>query len=244
MAKKIEKLNTYTALKHIREQEGLSSGEKAVLFALASRMNQDGTCYPGLELLAQDSGYKNAKTASKIINQLQSKGLLHIEARNKGYGKKQTNLYSFPFLNNDTQVTVTDNPLEGKELQKWILSLVCNFIGGKLTHKALAKFWYTLRDQFFPDIPKATLGQYDQKALNDILSWCNDAENSPGTYVTLCAIGFGAAHWHFIRANIKQNEGYAAKPPKHLSPVAIRDNFDSIYEYTKKEFYPTADDYG
>ena len=72
---------------------GISFSERAVLAALASRIDESGCCYPGLDCIAADVGGVSRQTVSKAIKGLEGKGLLAIVgSRSKG-GKGRTNLY-------------------------------------------------------------------------------------------------------------------------------------------------------
>ncbi len=230
--KKEYQFDLYAANAWVREQE-LAAGLKAILYALVTRMDQNGTCFPGLGRLAKDSGFKHDKSVSRNIAILKDMGLVKVQARNKGYGKKKTNLYSIPALNTKFKNFITEETLEGSSIKIWLEEVVGAFNHKVITYHVLAKFWYTLRDQFNPSLPQNKLSKYDVAAIREILRWCvlkkYDEETDPQqkSFRVLATLGFAVAYWEDLRPFVDATSG-ESKLPKHPTPVACRDKFQCI----------------
>lgn len=72
---------------------GPSPTERFILLALAdSASNSNGTCWPGLELIASMTGYSK-RTVIANINSLANRQLISIVERRDEQGRQRTNLY-------------------------------------------------------------------------------------------------------------------------------------------------------
>ena len=72
---------------------------KLVLLKLADRANDDGECWPGMDVVAQACGVCE-RTMMRYIDKMEQIGLLKRDKRKSESGKQQTNLYT---LNLDYQ---------------------------------------------------------------------------------------------------------------------------------------------
>lgn len=71
----------------------LSPSERFVLIALAdSASNTDGTCWPGLDLIAQLTGYSR-RTIISTISSLADRHLIAVIERRDQQGRQQSNIY-------------------------------------------------------------------------------------------------------------------------------------------------------
>lgn len=242
--KKENQFDLYAANAWVRELE-LPSGLKAILYSLVTRMDHNGTCYPGLSRLAKDAGYKHEKSVSRNIAILKYMGLVKVQARNKGFGKKMTNLYSIPALNTKFKNFITEETLEGSSIKIWLEEVIGAFNHKEIAYPILAKFWYSLRDQFYPSLPKHPLSKYDAGAIKEILRWCvlreEDDETDPQqkSFRVLAILGIAVAYWEDLRPFVDAISGQS-KLPKYPTPVACRDKFDFIDYWLKTEFSETC----
>jgi uncharacterized phage protein (TIGR02220 family) len=66
--------------------------EKLILLALADHANDDGRCWPGMERVAQKTGFTR-RAVVKSVKSLQAKGILRVTNRAVG-GLKKSNVYT------------------------------------------------------------------------------------------------------------------------------------------------------
>jgi len=238
--KKIKQFDLYYTLAWIRSLD-LTIGEKSIMFALASRMNRKGTCYPGLEKIAEDSGYAHGKSVSPILQKLKDKELLTIKARNKGYDNRKTNLYSFP--NQNSNESIIEENLKKEDINKWIKKLVGNFSDNKLTFNSVSKLWFLAIEQLRPNLPRFKLSKYEVKAITDIISWCSDKQYKRNgikfiNKQILYSMAYSIKDWDTIVIEYQKNNSYEniAKNPTLPSFV---NNFEDIYSRSK-EYYPDS----
>lgn len=69
-----------------------SPTEKLILLALADHANDDGSCWPGMERIAEKTGFTR-RSVINSVKTLQEKGMLGITKRATG-GFKKSNLYT------------------------------------------------------------------------------------------------------------------------------------------------------
>jgi len=229
---KFEQFDLFKALSWIRDLNA-KSGEKAILYALATRMDKKGTCFPGVKRLAKDAGYSNEKSVSRIISILAKKEFVAVQARNKEHSKKQTNIYSFPIFHDIAETVLSVNQLSEDEQTQWAINLIKKFLKNKtVSYKKLAKFWYLLRDEYYPILPKNPLSKYNQKAMQEIVGWCNNDEAELESCTVYSVFYFGVSQWDSLRNKLPKMAahefGTKAKLPEHPTPVAFRDNFELI----------------
>ena len=62
----------------VRELEGLTATDKALLYALASRADDKGDAYPAIPRLMIDSGIATERTLRKTIKRCEQSGVLHV----------------------------------------------------------------------------------------------------------------------------------------------------------------------
>ncbi len=67
----------------IARGSGLSANAKLVLLALSSRANKKGTCFPSLELLAEDADMSKS-SAQRALRELRDQGIIDWEQRRAG----------------------------------------------------------------------------------------------------------------------------------------------------------------
>ena len=79
-------------------RQRLKPPAKAVLVALADMAGADLTCYPGMKLLAEMTGYSE-KTVERAIDDLEAGGLIGRERRNGRGGYRTSNLYRLALPN-------------------------------------------------------------------------------------------------------------------------------------------------
>ena len=94
----------------------LDKSAKTVAYALASRMNRAGCCWPGKARLAADTGY-SVRTMDRAVRRLEQAGLVDVRRR-----PPAPNLYTARLPRHHDGVTpspVTDNPvtMTGEELE-------------------------------------------------------------------------------------------------------------------------------
>lgn len=65
----------------------ITSTEKFVLVCLANRCNDNNSCFPSLEKIAQDTGF-SARTAHRAVKALQEKGFIKARQRFMANGPK------------------------------------------------------------------------------------------------------------------------------------------------------------
>ena len=74
--------------------QGLKPTEKLILVILANYADENGSCYPSHQHLADIVGLKDQKGVQKIIKQFKERGLLTIEPRyNEKTGGQTSNRY-------------------------------------------------------------------------------------------------------------------------------------------------------
>ncbi len=230
----------YAANDWIRDLD-INSGEKAILYSLASRMNREGFCYPGLQRLAKDAGYRSSKSVSLVLSRLKEKSLIQVTPRNKGHGIKKTNLYSFPQLEFLTKIFVTSAQLEDAELEIWLANICSCFNHKNMTFNIFAKFLYTLREQFYPEFPTHKFSKYDASAIKELRNFCNP-EYTAGkppleiSYEILHTLGVSYAEWERVRDLVKKHN-YHASLSKLPTPVSILHNFSDI-DFIVLEHWP------
>lgn len=83
-----------------RDLRGLTAGEKAVLFALASRHPQ---IRPSIETIAGDAGLSVARCVRRILRSLEAKGLITISM---GGGRNKASHYQLHLVNPDSNAGV------------------------------------------------------------------------------------------------------------------------------------------
>lgn len=72
---------------------GLSPAERFILIALAdSASNQDGTCWPGLDMVGRMTGYSR-RTVISTISSLADRQLITVIERRDQQGRQQSNVY-------------------------------------------------------------------------------------------------------------------------------------------------------
>jgi Helix-turn-helix domain len=88
-------------VRFVLERRDLTAPQKAVAFAMAWHAHEDGSgCYPSMDTLARESGYKSRRGVQLVVRSLEKKGLIAaLEGYSKGgLGKalgKATTRYSF-----------------------------------------------------------------------------------------------------------------------------------------------------
>lgn len=75
------------------EVQGISSGQKFVLVALADFADPSGECFPSHKTLCKRTGIKQLKTVREHIAALESAGLLERVMRHDQGGRITSNLY-------------------------------------------------------------------------------------------------------------------------------------------------------
>lgn len=80
------------ALNWAFQQRVGSVGLKATLVALANFADEDGTCFPGRDLVAEITD-QSPRSVSRQINQLADLGVLSVERRSRDNGSRATNRY-------------------------------------------------------------------------------------------------------------------------------------------------------
>lgn len=83
---------------------------KLVLLKLADRANDDGECWPGMDVVAEACGVSKASMI-RYIQKMEEMGVLSVERRKSEEGKQQTNVYR---LNMDYVPGVNLQPGEGE----------------------------------------------------------------------------------------------------------------------------------
>ena len=73
--------------------QGLKPTEKLILVILANYADENGSCYPSHQHLADIVGLKDHKGVQKIIRQFAERGLLTIEPRYNASGGQTSNRY-------------------------------------------------------------------------------------------------------------------------------------------------------
>ena len=73
--------------------QGLKPTEKLILVILANYADENGSCYPSHQHLADIVGLKDHKGVQKIIKQFKERGLLTIEPRYNASGGQTSNRY-------------------------------------------------------------------------------------------------------------------------------------------------------
>jgi DNA-binding MarR family transcriptional regulator len=124
---------SHAAIRWARSIRGLSLGEKLVLIMLADHASETGTCFPSLQLLADDTGLAKP-TVSVITRSLADQGLISIRrtgrsseySLNSEFSQPELTVqesitqssgslnseFSEPELDNNLQLTVIEPPLE------------------------------------------------------------------------------------------------------------------------------------
>ena len=93
----------------IHDVHGLTPTSKFVLVILANYADQDNSCWPAHQHIADLVGIKNKKHIGKIIRELSKKGFLTINHRYKKDGGNTSNLYTLTLERGILQNTL---PLE------------------------------------------------------------------------------------------------------------------------------------
>jgi DNA-binding transcriptional MocR family regulator len=68
------------AIKWAREYRARSAAEMAVLWAIATRVDDKGECFPSRKRLAKDAAV-NERTARRILTELEERGVIEREER-------------------------------------------------------------------------------------------------------------------------------------------------------------------
>lgn len=105
--------NTFVVIPNKEFLRGKPSQLQAVYFWLCDHADENGICYPGRTLLAQESG-TDIKSVDKYIKELVSSGILLKTSRKKD-GTKQnlSNLYQIMILDEVAPKTVPPSPENG-----------------------------------------------------------------------------------------------------------------------------------
>lgn len=83
----------YRAIAWAWAVQGIGPSERLILIALAdSASNADGTCWPGLDLIASMTGYTK-RTVISTINSLANRQLISVVERRDEYGRQRSNFY-------------------------------------------------------------------------------------------------------------------------------------------------------
>ncbi len=78
------------------KKSAVNGGQKAVLFALASRAKDSGKAWPGYECLAHDSGISRRQLI-RIVTALEESGILKVSRAKVRPGQNRSNQYQlFP----------------------------------------------------------------------------------------------------------------------------------------------------
>lgn len=70
----------------------LPPAAKLVLLKLADRANDDGQCWPGMDVVAEACGVSE-RSVMRYVQQFEQMGLVRIDRRKGGDGRQQTNIY-------------------------------------------------------------------------------------------------------------------------------------------------------
>jgi hypothetical protein len=96
---------SFKALNWARELK-LRGSQKPVLSTLAAYADEEGSCYPGQDLIANDTGF-SVRTVRRCLEHLEHQGLIHREARYDRRGHRTSDRY---YLHLD--ITVLPDPAE------------------------------------------------------------------------------------------------------------------------------------
>ena len=78
-------------LKKVRDARGFSCTEKIVLFALASRANEENQAWPSTSTLLRDTSIKKKDTLFDAVKRLEAAGAIHVK---RSVGRGNRNIYT------------------------------------------------------------------------------------------------------------------------------------------------------
>ena len=174
----------------LHEVKGLTPTAKFTLVVLANYADQNNTCYPSHQHIADIVGIKNGKHIGKIIKQLEQMGYLKIKYRYKEDGGNKSNEY---YLNIGGGVSQNTLPLE---TTRGGVSTTTNTKEDKkdnYINECFEKFWkkyprkvkkYKARQKY-----EEAIANYDEEKLYELVhkfSMEIELEKTPETYIPHC----------------------------------------------------------
>ena len=85
-------MGSYEAIEWARNIEGLTLAQGAILLALATRADEDNSCFPSYSRIAKDV-CTTRKTAILTVRELEAADLIEVSSQSRASGGRSSNRY-------------------------------------------------------------------------------------------------------------------------------------------------------
>lgn len=144
--------------------EQLNEKQYWLLTHLVKRINKDGVCWPSMETILKDTGWKDWRTVNKVRDELVTMGVLKVKTRMKKEGGQTSNM----FIISTDMIGVF---VSGSRLQEMQLAPL-HSVQGRPLHSMQGE---VLTNEVSISSPVAPEGALKNIPYLDIVTWLNQA---------------------------------------------------------------------